>query len=1524
MKIRFTLFASLCVMMLFGFSSMAQTYHYNNSIEKTGFSIKSQKSDNVVVNYSIDKFELSDIMVKGEEMKNISLKGHFLPNNEGAPNLPGNGRYIAVPQGANVTYEIVNVKKETIENVNIAPSPRIPKDNEQGPLDFTKDKILYAKDAFYPVENIKVSEKQNIRGVDVVMLGITPFQYNPVTKQLIVFHEMEIKINYEGGNGIIGDNKYRSRWFDPILEDAVLNRESLPKVDYSKNIDYNAKTTGCEYLIVSPDGAEFQQWADSIKLFRNQQGILTKVVTLSEIGGNTPNVLENYFDDIYATWDIVPAAVLLLGDYGDDMNNRITSPIYDNYCVSDNIYADVTGNHLPDMVFARITAQNADQLEVMVNKFINYEKNPPTSASFYNTPITALGWQTERWFQICSETINGFWRNSLGKEPHRENCIYSGNTNTWSSATNTSTVTDYFGPEGTGYIEATPDYLPAFDGSAGGVTDAINAGSFMLQHRDHGGETGWGEPSFSNSDIDNLTNTDLTFIMSINCLTGKYNISGECFAEKFHRHTYNGEPAGALGLIAASEVSYSFVNDTYVWGAYDNMWPEFLPDYGSNPEPRGIKPAFGNAAGKYYLEQSDWPYNTNNKEVTYNLFHHHGGAFLTVYSEVPQDLTVSHNSVLLSGPDFFEVTADEGALIALSVDGEIIGTATGTASPVDVNIESQLPGTIVDIVITKQNYYRYHQQVSVIPPDGPYVIKNSYEINDATGNNNQLADFGETLQLSLTVENVGNDDAEDVTVSLSTDDPYVTIVDGTEDYGTIPAESTMTIANGFEIVIAEDIPDQHNVSFSVVASGVEDWTSSLTMKLYAPVLNITSLRIVETDGNGNGRLDPGETADVFITAQNTGHSAAPNVLSSITTTTPSLIINSAEANIESLESESEVEAQFNVSVNGNAMVGSVVSIVNNIASEPYNANKTFDLKVGLILEDWETGDFTQYEWNNTSSSPWEVNSTNTYEGEYALQSGPINDNGNTEITLPYNVMVDDFISFYRKVSSEASYDKLHFYIDGVEKGVWSGDLDWEQFEYPVTAGEHIFKWTYTKDGSQSNGDDCAWIDYIILPPELATTVYAGSDIDMCDISVVALTQATATYYETAVWTTTGTGIFNGMDPINKEYTPSQEDYDNGEVTLTLTVTGPGDDVAEDDIVIRFHEPVELTAVEEFNLCVGDNLTVEGVEAANYTTISWTTAGTGSFEDATLVNPIYTPSAEDITAGNVDLTVTAAGPGICEDVTITVPLHINALPTAIIENGEASVCPDEAIDIVTSLTGAAPWTININGEEVETDDASYNYSFSSQETADITIVTVVDANGCANIGEGIFTVNINPLPEVAATPVGQDTIDLVYDTESEYTTLSAANATAYAWFVTPEEAATITVTDTTANVAWNTEWTGVAQITVTAQNDCGDGETSAALEVLVKNTTGVSEFDANNMFTIYPNPNNGSFKIMPAKTIGSKVNITVTNAVSNVVFTDMNVNIDNGYQIDIKNLAKGVYFVIINNDNNQLVKRLIIK
>ncbi|MHC1776847.1 MAG: C25 family cysteine peptidase [Lentimicrobium sp.] len=698
----------------------AQEQSFRDSWGQQGLSLTRQGTQGVNLNFSIQHFSFTERDVNGQTMTGIEFSESLLPAEAGMPDVPGYSRYIAIPNGATPVLQIVNMRTERYTNIDLAPAPVIPLDTDNGPLVYTKNTSVYSNNAFFPGQPARLENFTKLRGVDACLLTILPYQYNPVTKELVVYRDMEISITFDGGSQEFGENRLRSRWWDPILEDAMLNFSSLPAVDYDARAAESGRTVGYEYLIIVPNDPIFKQWADSISLFRNEEGIHTGIVKLSDIGTNvTPAMLEAYINDIYNTWDVPPTAVLLLGDYGQSSanNNSITSPIWDNYCVSDNILSDVNNDDMPDIIFARITAQNAAQLQSMVGRFMKYERRPPTNPSFYANPITALGWQTERWFQICSETVGGFWKNVLGKTPVRINEIYDGNPSTvWSTATNTNTVVGVFGPSGLGYIPAQPNALGGWSGgNATMINNALNAGSFMLMHRDHGGETGWGEPAYSNSNINALTNTDLSFILSINCLTGKYNWSSECFTEKFHRYTYNNQPSGALGLIAASETSYSFVNDTYVWGMMDNMWPNFMPQYGTTPASRGVLPAFGNAAGKYFLQQSNWPYNTSNKEVTYNLFHMHGDAFLRVCTEVPQTIAATYNPSIYEGETLFTITASPNSLVCLSVNGQILATGTtGFITTIDLTIPSQAAGTRIKVTITRPNCNRYEGWVDVI------------------------------------------------------------------------------------------------------------------------------------------------------------------------------------------------------------------------------------------------------------------------------------------------------------------------------------------------------------------------------------------------------------------------------------------------------------------------------------------------------------------------------------------------------------------------------------------------------------------------------------------------------------------------------------------------------------------------------------------------------------------------------------------------------------------------------------------
>ncbi|MBW6459983.1 MAG: PKD domain-containing protein [Bacteroidales bacterium] len=700
----------------------AQTAKKTDNWVNNGFTLLSESRSYVTISYSLTEFVFEEVITEGMPSVAIRTPGVFLPNEAGAPDLPGTGRYIAMPAGSSAVMRMTVERIEIMKDIDIAPAPKIPLDIEPDALYLIKDERIYSTDAFYPENPVILSEPMQIRGIDVVMLGITPFQYNPVTRELIIYHDLQVEITFEGGNGKVGDDRLRSRWWDPVIKGAVLNANAIPEIDYQVTPS-SSRTPDYEYLIITPNLPEFLQWADSIKVWRTLQGIKTGVVTTTDIGGNTTTAIKNYINNAYNTWDVPPVAVLLLGDYSTGSDGVISylysHPAgYPNYA-SDNYFADVNNDNLPDIVFARMTARNESELSVMITKFLNYEKYPPTDASFYNQPITALGWQTSRWFQICSETIGGYFKNVHGMNPVRINALYIGNpgVDPWSTATNTSTVMNYFGPNGLGYIPATPQELGGFTG--GTTTDVINAinnGSFLLQHRDHGAYSGWGEPAFYSSNINYLNNVNnkLPFVFSINCQTGAFHNTSECFAEKFHRHTYNGQNSGALGLIAATEVSYSFVNDTYVWGVFDNMFPDFMPGYTTTFPAAFAMPAFGNAAGKYFLQQSSWPYNSSDKLVTYRLFHHHGDAFMPLYYAIPQNLAVTHAGQHTNGDAYFTVTANEGSMIALTVSGEIITVATGTGSALQIPVPFIYQGQTMIVTVTKQNFYRYSAEVSIV------------------------------------------------------------------------------------------------------------------------------------------------------------------------------------------------------------------------------------------------------------------------------------------------------------------------------------------------------------------------------------------------------------------------------------------------------------------------------------------------------------------------------------------------------------------------------------------------------------------------------------------------------------------------------------------------------------------------------------------------------------------------------------------------------------------------------------------
>lgn len=1178
--------------LLAGITLQAQEYRFNNY--QDGFSMGSRNNTATTIHHNVSAVIIESSDRKGLEGQFITTSGIHIANTAGAPDLPSGSTFVAIPNGAKPSIKMVNAKTKTINNVDLIPAPQPQLDDDNSPAVYQKNMSIYSRDAFYPASPFNMSEVMAIRGVEMVQVGVMPFQYNPVTKELVVYEDIELELTTEGGDGSYGDIRYRTPEWDQIMTDMLLNRDVLPKVDYGERLrrHYENKETGCEYMIITPDNDEFVQLADSIRYFRTEQGIPTQIFTVSQCGGNNGQAIKNFIRNAYNNWDMPPAAVLILGDHSTDpsqgvvsytMNNHPGGNGYNPY-ISDHAYAVMGNNHMPQIIMGRITGRNYAELYHMIKKDLDFERNPPTNPDFYDKPVTAMGYQLERWFQLCSEVVYGFFEQELGKHPVRANAIYEGTPGSlWSTYEHTNTVLNYFGPNGCGYIPNTMSHLTEWHATGNMINEAIDNGAFLVQHRDHGAEELWGEPGYSITYINRLNNKDLTYVLSNNCLTGRFNYSGEngCFAEAFHRHQH-----GALGLIAATQVSYSFVNDVYVWGVYDNMWPDFMPTYGTQHATNFMLPAFGNAAGKFFLKQSSW---TDEwiKEITYYLFHQHGDAYMNLYSEVPQHLNVEMLPVLVAGSGTYSIKADEGALICLTVGDQIIGYGQATGEMQEITVTPQIPGTRVKLTIKKQNYFRYERELNTIPAEGPYVIFNGLQINDAEGNQNQVADYNETFKLNLSLHNVGSSGINNVIARLSCPNPEVQIIQNQATYASIGTNEIQTANDAFTVRLGDGFDDGQNIKFYLhIDNNDASFIDSIQISVNAPLLQYAGVSFANLNGEPTDRLMRGESTLMVFDIQNSGHSKSMDISNTLSIKAPFLQIEDSQLTIPAIDPGDATQVSFRIDVDNDAPANNVLAYSINTQSGYQTASSEGNIFLGYTLENFESDLMNPLmDWDlNSGYREWYITEEAPNSGNRVLHSPQLGDNKKSDLYIAFTCDTPGTLTFRHKTLTEEN-DILTFYINNRKQVEWSGIGEWEQSEFELNSGLNILKFTFKKDASGSAGDDCVLFDDFYFPPMADLIMYVGDNTESCPDEPYK-PNGYAYHQNGILWSSDGDGYFDDPTIEQPLYHFGSNDVANGQVTLTLTATSIHNDVQqESQITVNVLEVLDGIIPER---PIGDN------------------------------------------------------------------------------------------------------------------------------------------------------------------------------------------------------------------------------------------------------------------------------------------------------------------------------------------------
>ena len=190
---------------------------------------------------------------------------------------------------------------------------------------------------------------------------------------------------------------------------------------------------------------------------------------------------------------------------------------------------------------------------------------------------------------------------------------------------------------------------------------------------------------------------------------------------------------------------------------------------------------------------------------------------------------------------------------------------------------------IYDITIKATDYNNISTEKTYQLSDG--IV---FDFSVVSGDDDRI-DYGETPVLSFNVKNISNQPINNVALDIQISDPFISMLDSTEYIGTVNPGQTINLADAISFSVDTNVPDEYDLSFSAIFNSTNNfWESKFNLTAYSPIL-IMGNPIV--DDNDNGKLDPGETANLIIPVNNYGHSTANGVEGYLNTVDPYITFN---------------------------------------------------------------------------------------------------------------------------------------------------------------------------------------------------------------------------------------------------------------------------------------------------------------------------------------------------------------------------------------------------------------------------------------------------------------------------------------------------------------------------------------------------------------------------------------------------------------------------------------------------------
>jgi len=608
------------------------------------------------------------VKINDMNYQNFSKQFGVVLDEKGKPELPYFSKAVWVPtHNSQINYEIEYDGYTDVQNFLVVPSKGVLYRNQNPSIIQHTFGQQYQTNEFYPSKIAEVGEVYNWRQINGVNVVFYPFQYNPVTKVLRIYHNIRVVIKSENllkNNDLnVLSNKIQN---DPIFQtqkDYFINLKNTTRVYNPLNIENG------RLIVAAPNMPQYLNAISPLIEWKKQKGYSTQLITIE--AGTTSTALKTIIQNSYDS-DNTKAYLLLIGDH-DVMPVHSYGASSDEQLYSDSYYGQLLGtDHYPEMMVGRLSG-NSTQITTIVNKILAYEKNPDLSS-----------WMTNG-IGIGSSEGQGIGDDGEIDFQHLRNIRSLLNDSGW------DTFHEFYeGDQGGEDLPGNP--------TSDMVVDAINDGVGLVFYTGHGWVQGVSTSDFSTSDVVQLTNANkYPFFVSVACNNGTF-VNNTCIAEAMQRKTNGGS------------IAYTGSTILQAWAPPMEVQDEIANIFSN--QSNHTKKTLG---GLFYNGMISMLQNYNNSASAQEVFRtwlFFGDPTTVIRTKSTLNFTVSHPNNF--GQETSSITVNcnvDGALVSLYQNGVILGTGIVQNGMVTINIANFNLVDPIKVTITEQNYLPYQGDI---------------------------------------------------------------------------------------------------------------------------------------------------------------------------------------------------------------------------------------------------------------------------------------------------------------------------------------------------------------------------------------------------------------------------------------------------------------------------------------------------------------------------------------------------------------------------------------------------------------------------------------------------------------------------------------------------------------------------------------------------------------------------------------------------------------------------------------------